>query len=139
MDPAEQAELIEARGIRGNADQGGRRQVTIVSREGWAEAEAEIGADVDPAGRRANLLVRGVDLRESRGRVLAVGATRIHVLGETRPCPRMEDAHPGLMEALGPDWRAGVFGQIVDGGTIRVGDSVRWDGELPLPKLGPSS
>jgi MOSC domain-containing protein YiiM len=136
MDAAEAADLVAGDGIQGNADRGGRRQVTILGAEAWGDAEAQLGAEVDPAGRRANLLVRGMDLRECRGRVLAVGDTRIHVLGETRPCPRMDEAHPGLMQALDPEWRAGVFGQVVEGGTIRVGDAVRWAGELPLPQLG---
>ena len=136
MDPAETAELVEGEGLRGNADRGGRRQVTVIGAEAWRDAEEELGASVDPSSRRANLLVRGLDLQGTRGRVLAVGDTRIHVLGETRPCPRMDEAHEGLMEALGPEWRGGVFGQIVRGGSIRVGDPVAWDGELPLPKLG---
>jgi hypothetical protein len=33
MDPAERATLVAGRGIVGNANQGGKRQVTIVSRE----------------------------------------------------------------------------------------------------------
>lgn len=135
MDAADTGELVEGKGLVGNADQGGRRQVTIIAAEAWADAEEELGASLDPSSRRANLLVRGIDLQESRGRVLAIGEARIHLLGETRPCPRMDEAHPGLMSALARDWRGGAFGQVVEGGAIRLGDPVSWDGELPVPKI----
>ena len=36
MDPVASAELVPGRGLRGNADQGGRRQVTLVERAGAA-------------------------------------------------------------------------------------------------------
>ena len=38
----------------------------------------------------------------------------------------MDESHPGLREALDPDWRAGAYGQVVTGGEIRLGDPVRW-------------
>ncbi|MDX1632964.1 MAG: MOSC domain-containing protein [Thermoanaerobaculia bacterium] len=134
MDPVSGTRLLEGVGIEDNADQGGRRQVTVISAESWARVEEELGAEIDPSARRANLLIEGLDLEETRGRVLRVGPARIHVLGETRPCPRMDEAHPGLMEALGPEWRGGIYGQVVEGGPVTVGDPAGWDGELPLPR-----
>lgn len=130
MDSLSDARLVEGAGIEGNANQGGRRQVTVISAESWARVEEELGTRIDPSARRANLLIEGLDLQETRGRVLRVRPTRIHLLGETRPCPRMDEAHPGLMEALDPQWRGGAYGQVVDGGSIAVGDPVAWDGEL---------
>ncbi len=35
MDPATEATMVEGRGIEGNANQGGKRQVTIISKEMW--------------------------------------------------------------------------------------------------------
>lgn len=35
MDPAPRARLVAGRGIAGNANQGGRRQVTVIARETW--------------------------------------------------------------------------------------------------------
>jgi len=127
MDPAERAALVAGRGIVGNANQGGRRQVTILAEERWVEATAELGSELGPAARRANLLVRGLSLADTRGRVLAIGPCRLRILGETRPCERMDEALPGLRRALDPDWRAGAFAEVLEGGEIAVGDQVVWE------------
>jgi MOSC domain-containing protein YiiM len=124
MDARERARLVAGRGVEGSADQGGQRQVSIVSREAWEAALAELGGAVDPAARRANLLVSGVALERSRGAVLAVGSSRLRILGELTPCERMDEALPGLAEALRSGWRGGVFAEVIEGGPIRVGDEV---------------
>jgi len=81
MDPAGRATLVEGRGLAGNANQGGRRQVTILSAGRWAVLMAELGADLDPGARRANLFSTGIDLEETRDRILRVGACRLRILG----------------------------------------------------------
>jgi MOSC domain-containing protein YiiM len=126
MDPAGSAELVAGRGIVGNANQGGRRQVTIIAREAWDDVTRELGDEVPPDVRRANLLVSGIQLANTRGRVLRIGASRLRVYGETKPCWQMEDAHAGLQSALRPDWRGGVFAEVLDDGRIAVGDPVEW-------------
>ena len=133
MQRLEEARLVAGEGLAGNHHRGGRRQVTIISREAWRRAEEELGNEVDPSARRANLLVRGVELADTAGRVLAVGACRIVVRGETTPCGRMDEQAEGLQEALRPEWRGGVYGEVASGGEIRVGDAVRW---LPQDRVG---
>jgi MOSC domain-containing protein YiiM len=130
MDPVDSAALEAGRGLAGNANRGGRRQVTIISRERWDAISRALGVPVPPSTRRANLMVSGIDLEESRGRVLTVGAARMRVNGETRPCWQMEEAHAGLQAAMDSHWGGGVFAEVVEGGEIRVGDTVAW--ELPL-------
>jgi MOSC domain-containing protein YiiM len=127
MDRAERAALVAGRGLVGNADQGRRRQVTILEAERWTEATAELGATLDPAARRANLLVADLRLAGTRGRVLAIGPCRLRILGETRPCERMDEALPGLRKAMDPDWRGGAFAEVLEGGEIAVGDAVVWE------------
>jgi MOSC domain-containing protein YiiM len=129
MDPVRSVRLRAGRGIEGNADQGGRRQVTIIEREGWDAMMAELASsDLDPSARRANLMVSGISLRDSRGLLLRVGGCRIRILGETRPCERMDEALPGLRRAMAHPWRGGAFGEVLDDGVIAVGDVV-----VPVP------
>jgi protein-tyrosine-phosphatase len=108
--------------------------VTILSREAWDAATAMIDGAPDPSARRANILVSGLDLAETRGRVIRLGACEVRVGGETTPCERMDEAAPGLQEALRPSWRGGVFGQVIRGGVLRVGDPAAWV-TAALPKV----
>jgi MOSC domain-containing protein YiiM len=126
MDAASRARAVAGRGLVGNADQGGRRQVTIIEQDVWDRLRAELDARVEPVMRRANVLVSGVALKGTRGRILQLGHVRVRVLGETRPCEQMDAAVPGLRRALQPEWRGGVFGELLDDGEISVGDGVRW-------------
>jgi MOSC domain-containing protein YiiM len=128
MDPVAEARLVAGRGIAGNANQGGRRQVTLIEREVWEDLMRSLGGALPPWRRRANLMVSGVSLVRTRGRVLAVGGVRLRVLGETKPCERMEEALPGLREAMFPDWKGGAFAEVLDDGTVRVGDGITWEG-----------
>lgn len=124
MDAVDRAELVAGRGLRGNANQGGKRQLTIMTEEAWNDAVRELGIEVDPSARRANVMVRGVDLENARGKLLRLGACVVRIYGEVTPCERMDEAQPGLRAALRPHWRGGAFGEIVEGGTIAVGDAV---------------
>ena len=126
MDPARDGVLETGKGVVGSANYGGRRHVTIISVERWVEMMALLRADIDPSLRRANLLVSGVDLFESRDRVLRVGSCRLLVGGETRPCERMEEAYAGLQEAMQSRWGGGAWAQVEHGGAIHVGDDVDW-------------
>jgi MOSC domain-containing protein YiiM/GNAT superfamily N-acetyltransferase len=129
MDPADKAQLVAGRGIRGNANQGGKRQVTIIEREVWDALMQQLGAKLSPASRRANLMVSGVALAGMRGRVLRIGGCRVRVYGETKPCERMDEALPGLQRAMRPNWAGGAFGEILDDGEIHVGDPVAFEPE----------
>ena len=126
MDFVEQATLEAGKGLVGNANQGGRRQVTILEREIWAELMTEIAGGLPPSARRANLLIRGLSVSRSRKRVLGIGSCRIRILGETKPCERMEEACPGLQKAMSRAWAGGAFGEVLDDGEIVVGDPVFW-------------
>ena len=126
MDPVQTAELVAGKGIVGNANQGGRRQVTIIEQEVWQERTAAVGARLDPSARRANLMVSGLPLLKTRGKTVRIGECILEIAGETKPCERMEEAATGLRHSMYPDWGGGAFAMVVKGGTIKVGDEVEF-------------
>ena len=105
MDSVREATLVPGQGMQGSVGRSGRRQITLLAREAWESATAALERNPGPASRRANILISGVELAHTRGRVLLIGSCRIAVGGELTPCERMDEAAPGLRAALQPDWR----------------------------------
>jgi MOSC domain-containing protein YiiM len=127
MHAVDEAQLEEGRGLVGNVDRSRRRQVTIIERETWERLMAALGTSVDPSARRANLMVSGIDLAHTRGRVLRIGDARLVIDGETTPCERMDEASSGLQDAMRVNWGGGAFAQVLSGGSVRVGDRIEWE------------
>ena len=119
-----QAEAKVGTGLEGDHLKSGSRQITILSQEAWDETCKDLGKKLDPIHRRANLLVEGLDLKDSKGKIITLGAIQIKITGETTPCRLMDDEESGLKDALIPDWRGGVFGEVQVGGSITVGDEI---------------
>jgi MOSC domain-containing protein YiiM len=130
MDPVDAATLVEGKGLQDSANFGSYRQVTIVALERWLAMMAELGADVDPSARRADLMVSGLDLERSRDRLINLGSCLLRVAGEVKPCERMDEAYRGLREVMAPQWGGGVWAEVLRGGDIAVGDPVSWHAEL---------
>lgn len=116
-------------GIEPNHRVSAKRGLTLIAKDRWEAAVAEIHAEELPwHTRRANLLVNGIELADLIGRTIRIGETvRVAIHGETEPCALMDNLHPGLRAALEPDCRGGVYGRIVTGGAIRAGDEVAAD------------
>jgi MOSC domain-containing protein YiiM len=126
MDAHGEVRFVAGKGIEGNTCRSSTRQVTIIAKEQWDAMMRELDGALDPAARRANIMVSGVVLARSRGRVLRLGGVRVRIRGETRPCERMDEALEGLRSAMDAEWRGGAFGEVLDDGPVRVGDAVEW-------------
>jgi MOSC domain-containing protein YiiM len=127
MDAHDEVVCVAGKGIKGSTGRSSTRQVTIIAKEQWEAMMQELGAAVEPAARRANIMVSGVTLTLSRGKVLRLGDVRVRIRGETRPCERMDEALPGLRTAMDPEWRGGAFGEMLDDGRLAVGDAATWE------------
>jgi len=117
-----EAALIEADGgVEGDhkGKKFPRRGVTILAREAWEAALAELWT-----ARRANLLIEGVELPRALGGIVAVGPVVLEITYPTTPCKRMDEARDGLMRALYPEWRGGVTCRVLEGGRVTIGDPV---------------
>src|SRR5262245_28484684 len=99
MDSVLTARLIPGRGVEGSADNNRYRSVTLIEREVWDRLMLETGGSAAPSARRANLLVSGIPLAETRDRILCIGNVRLQIRGETKPCEQMEKAVTGLQHA----------------------------------------
>ena len=104
------------------------RQVTLLTKEGWDAACAELGTEVPWTTRRANVLIEGLAVAGEVGRRLRVGNLELTITGETDPCQRMEEQVTGLRAALAPEWRGGVTCNVAASGAIAVGDKVDFVG-----------
>jgi len=100
------------------------RQVTIITRESWEDACAELSTDLPWTTRRANLLIENIDLQDTKGHRLTIGDLQLQITGELAPCHRMEESCSGLESALKPLWRGGVTCKVLKEGDIKVGDEV---------------
>jgi MOSC domain-containing protein YiiM len=123
----EQVEISKSAGVTGDTrGKPGLRQVTVLSASAWLEACAIAATDLPWLARRANLLIDGLDLRNTRGAVILLGDDiELLVTGELDPCARMDAAAPVLRLALTDDWRGGVTCRVQSGGLLTVGATAR--------------
>ena len=120
----DECEVLTGRGLSLENRPTGKREITLLSVERWADACRELGAELPWTFRRANLLIRGIDLAAQVGKTVTIGSVRVLVHGETRPCKIMDAQHEGLRTALVPHVRGGVHAEVLTGGAVRKGDRV---------------
>ena len=134
MDMAEAVTMVEGQGIETDANLGrSKRQGTVIEKEVFDRIREAL-PDVEPHMRRANVMVSGLRLEGTRGRLLTLGGVRIRIHGETRPCERMDAQVPGLTAALDPRWNGGVYGVVLDDGEVRVGDEATLAADESAPE-----
>ncbi|MDP7395635.1 MAG: MOSC domain-containing protein [Lentisphaeria bacterium] len=126
------AEATTDSGIAGDFRGTGKRPVTLMSEELWADVEAELGTPLQWTLRRINLLIRGLDFSALHGCTLQLDSAQLTVRGTTPPCRRMDEQVPGLTTALG-NGREGLWATVTRPGTINVGDRVEIIDVAPAP------
>ncbi len=107
-----------------------KRGVTFLLRSQWDAVMREMGLPMPLPWyeRRSNVLIETdalSDLGGLMGQRIRIGEeVELLIEGETDPCGVMEALAAGLREALTPDFRGGVFGRVLVGGTIGIGDEI---------------
>ncbi|GEL09025.1 MOSC domain-containing protein [Salisediminibacterium halotolerans] len=127
MDAVKSAEFLADQGIVHNADQRGKRQVTVIEQEVWQDLMDRFGSRLPPETRRANVMTENVSLQGKRGQILRLGEVQIKLLGETKPCERMDEALPGLKQAMVDHERGGLYGVILNSGTVHIHDTATFE------------
>lgn len=112
------------RGPGSKADRsGGDREVTLIESEAVEAAARESGVPLTTAESRRNLVTRGVRLNPLVGQEFVVGGVRLRGIRLCHPCGHLESlTRPGVLKSLKN--RGGLRAEVVEGGTIRVGDRV---------------
>lgn len=108
---------------RGRSNAG--RQITLIAAEALEAmaAETDGAMTLAPAESRRNVLTRGVVLESLVGRRFRIGEVLCIGTDRCPPCGHLERlTRRGVVRALGD--RGGLRADILEGGTIRVGDEV---------------
>ncbi len=100
------------------------RQITFIEAEAIEALERELGVALSPGETRRNVITRGVPLNHLVNREFSVGRARFLGSELCEPCKYLAgltgkaEILPGLVH------RGGLRAEILEGGTIGVGDAV---------------
>jgi MOSC domain-containing protein YiiM len=127
----EQVEAVAGRGLRGDrhfrADEDEHdpaREVTLIEREAVEAAGRDYELKLDAGATRRNVVTRGVALNHLVGGKFRVGSATLRGLELCEPCATLARTsnQKGVIKAL--IHRGGLRAQILESGSIRIGDSV---------------
>ncbi len=101
-----------------------QRAVTLIEREAIVAVRSETGLALDEVETRRNLVTVGVPLNHLVDREFQVGPVRLRGVNLSEPCAYLERVvREGLRPAL--IHRGGLRAEVLEGGSIRLGDAVR--------------
>ena len=99
------------------------QEVTLIEWEAVDAAVRESGIPLTIAESRRNLVTRGVRLNPLVGQEFGIGGVRLKGIRLCHPCSHLQAlTRPGVLKALKN--RGGLRAQVLEGGTIHVGDHV---------------
>ena len=120
-DPVTEATAISAQGLEGDrsCSPDNTRQVLFMDQETLDHLELK------PGQIKENITTSGLDLSQAQGgQVVFIGdAVTMELVGDCEPCGKMDAIRAGLRQEL--DGRRGVLAMVINGGPIKVGDSIR--------------
>ena len=120
-DPVQEATAIAGKGLEGDrsCNENNVRQVLVMDKETLDEFKLK------PGDIKENITITGLDLSQTEaGQVFFVGdQVTLEIVGECEPCGKMNALQPGLLDRI--NHRRGMLGIVINGGTFKVGDSIR--------------
>ncbi len=120
-DPVQDATAISGMGIEGDRSckASNVRQVLVMDQETLGELQLK------PGQIKENITTTGLDLSKTEvGQVFFIGDhVTMEIVGPCEPCHKMDAIRQGLREKL--DGRRGMLATVINGGAIKVGDSIR--------------
>ena len=133
MNSVDEVRAVAGRGLEGDRyfsqdgtfskTAGGGREITLIEAEAIEGLERDYGTKIEYKDARRNIVTRGVALNHLVGKEFRVGEVVIRGVRLNEPCNHLasltnEKVKPGLVH------RGGLRGEILNDGTIRVGDSI---------------
>ncbi|HEY7087207.1 MAG TPA: MOSC domain-containing protein [Tepidisphaeraceae bacterium] len=99
------------------------REITLIESEAIDAVNRDYALHLDPIESRRNILTKGIALNHLVGREFTLGKVRLRGIMLCEPCTHLEGmTRKGVMRSL--IHRGGLRAEILDGGTIRVGDTI---------------
>jgi MOSC domain-containing protein YiiM len=133
MQTLNEAHAVAGRGIEGDRYFEGKgtfsaakpdRELTLIENEAIAAMKNELGVDYALADSRRNVVTQGVPLNHLVGHEFWIGEVKARGMKLCEPCSHLqklsnEKVLPGLIH------RGGLRAQILTGGVIRVGATIK--------------
>ena len=127
------AQLIAGHGLAGDGHAGNwHRQVSFLAQESIAQAQAQ-GLDVTFGDFAENIATTGIDWKTlpigTRVRIGDAALVEVTQIGKQchKPCAIFYQAGDCIFP------REGVFARVLEGGTVRVGDRLKFEAEGQEP------
>ena len=108
---------------------GSGRDVTLIEIEAIDGLKRDYDVELDPSRSRRNIVTQGVPLNHFVGKEFRVGDVVLRGTRLCEPCAHMEKLTvKGAMRGL--IHRGGLRAEIINGGTIKVGDRILPEGGI---------
>jgi MOSC domain-containing protein YiiM len=120
----ERVTVVAGRGIEGDRKFDSNHDLTLVEAEALEGLTEDTGIELGPGESRRQVMTRGVSLNDLVGKRFRVG--ELECVGEElcEPCNHLQSlTEEGVLRGL--VHRGGLCAEVVSGGEIAIGDSVK--------------